>query len=85
MRSARSTGRLRSGPVNPNSYNTVVGDWRMDWTHSRIMSTAHAATALVVLCDEGWEAFPFGLEGVEATAGEVACCVGHLADDSDRQ
>ena len=72
----------------------------MDWTHSRIMSTAHAATAVVVLCDDGWEAFPFGLDGgssgvystreqaidsVEAAAGEVACCVGHLAEDSDRQ
>ena len=69
----------------------------MDWTHSRIMSTAQAATAVVVLCNEGWEAFPFGLEGgssgvyptreqaidsVEAAAGDVACCVGHLAEES---
>ena len=72
----------------------------MDWSHSRIMSTAQSATAVVVLGEEGWEAFPFGLEGgssgvyatreqaidsVEAAAGDVACCVGHLADDSDRQ
>jgi hypothetical protein len=72
----------------------------MDWSHSRIMSTAQAATAVVVLGEEGWEAFPFGLEGgssgvyatreqaidsVEAAAGDVACCVGHLADDSDRR
>ena len=72
----------------------------MDWSHSRIMSTAQAATAVVVLGEEGWEAFPFGLEGgssgvyatreqaidsVEAAAGDVACCVGHLSDDSDRR
>jgi hypothetical protein len=64
------------------------------------MSTAQAATAAVVLCEDGWEAFPFGLDGgssgiyptreqaidiVESMAGDVACCVGHLAEDSDRQ
>jgi hypothetical protein len=72
----------------------------MEWSHSRLMSTAQAATAVVVLGADGWEAFPFGLDGgssgiyptreqaidsVESTAGDVACCVGHLAEDSDRQ
>ena len=35
----------------------------MEWSHSRLMSTAQAGTAVVVLCDDGWEAFPFGLDG----------------------
>ncbi len=72
----------------------------MDWTHSRIMSTADDGAAVVVLADdEGWDAFPFGLDGgpmgnypdreraieaVEATLGDMVCCVGHLAEDSDR-
>lgn len=72
----------------------------MEWSHSRLMSTAQAGTAVVVLGDDGWEAFPLGLDGgssgiyptreqaidsVESAAGDVACCVGHLAADSDRQ
>jgi hypothetical protein len=71
----------------------------MDWTHSRVMSVAEGGSAVVIEADDGWEAFPFGLESgssgvfssreqaiemVEAMAGDVACCVGHLADDADR-
>jgi hypothetical protein len=71
----------------------------MTWSHSRIMSVHDADGALVVHGDKGWEAFPFGLDGgasgayptreqaietVESLLGEVTCCVGHLADDSDR-
>jgi hypothetical protein len=71
----------------------------MNWSHSRIMSVADDAEAAVVDTDGGWEAFPFGLEGgaigvypsrddaidaVEAMAGDVICCVGHLAEDSDK-
>lgn len=63
------------------------------------MSVAEEGMAVVVLGGEGWEAYPFGLEGgssgvwqsrqqaidmVESAAGDVACCVGHLAEDSDR-
>lgn len=69
----------------------------MQWSHSRIMSTAEDGTAAVVEGEHGWEALPFGLEGgscgvyptrkqaietVEAMAGDVACSVGHLAADS---
>jgi len=71
----------------------------MEWSHSAEMSTAEAGTAVAVLGEEGWEALPFGLEGgscgffptreraietVESMAGDIACCVGHLAEDSDR-
>ena len=71
----------------------------MDWTHSRIMSTAEEGGAVVVLGEDGWEALPFGLEGgssgvfatreeaietVEGICGDVICCVGHLAEDSDQ-
>lgn len=71
----------------------------MEWVHSRLMSTAEAGTAAVVERDEGWEAFPFGLENgsagtapsralaieiVEGILGDAVCCVGHLAEDSDR-
>ena len=70
----------------------------MRWSHSAAMSVAEAGTAVVVHGDDGWQAFPFGLDGgasgvwpsreqaiemVESTAGDVACCVGHLAEDSD--
>ena len=70
----------------------------MRWRHSPAISVAEAGTAVVVCGDDGWEAFPFGLENgssgvwpsreqaiemVESTAGDVACCVGHLAEDSD--
>lgn len=71
----------------------------MEWHHSRIMSTADGGTAVVVDGDDGWEAMPFGLDGgsrgayatreeaietVESIRGEAVCCVGHLAEDSDR-
>lgn len=71
----------------------------MDWTHSAYMSSAEDGTAVVVLGDDGWEALPFGTEGgssgvystreqaieiVESVAGDMACCVGHLAADSDQ-
>jgi hypothetical protein len=71
----------------------------MQWRHSPSISVAEHGTAAVVLGDEGWEAFPFGLENgssgtwpsreqaiemVESTAGDVACCVGHLAEDADK-
>lgn len=71
----------------------------MQWTHSRIISVGDEDGAMVVESDAGWEALPFGLDGgssgvfptreaaiemVESLHGEVACCVGHLADDSDR-
>lgn len=71
----------------------------MRWSHSPAMSVAEEGTAVVVLGEEGWEAYPFGLENgssglwqsrqqaidmVETAAGDVACCVGHLAEDSDR-
>jgi hypothetical protein len=71
----------------------------MEWCHFAKMSTAEAGTAVVVLGDDGWEALPFGLEGEAAEIsplanrpsrssrawrGDVACCVGHLAEDSDR-
>lgn len=70
----------------------------MQWSHTAAMSVAEQGTAVVVHGDDGWEAFPFGLDGgssgvwpsreqaiemVESTAGDVACCVGHLAEDSD--
>jgi hypothetical protein len=70
----------------------------MEWTHAPMISTAEAATAAVVAADEGWEAFPFGIEGgsagvyasreraiemVESVIGDMVCCVGHLAADSD--
>lgn len=69
----------------------------MDWVHSRIMSTSVVGDAVVIFGEDGWQALPFGLEGgsfgvyptreraiemVEASAGDVACCVGHLAADS---
>ncbi len=71
----------------------------MDWTHASDLSSAEGGTAVVVRGDEGWEALPFGLEGgssgvyptreqaieiVESVAGDMLCCVGHLAADSDR-
>lgn len=71
----------------------------MNWTHSRIMSTAEDGTAVVVDGDDGWEAMPFGMDGgsrgacatreeaiemVESMRGDIICCVGHLAEDSDR-
>lgn len=70
----------------------------MNWTHSRIMSTAEDGTAVVVDGDNGWEALPFGMDGgscgafesredailtVESVLGDMICCVGHLAADSD--
>jgi hypothetical protein len=70
----------------------------MEWTHAPMISTAEAGTAVVVAGDDGWEAFPFGLESgsagvyasreeaieiVEGLLGDMACCVGHLAPDSD--
>lgn len=70
----------------------------MIWTHSRIMSTAEDGTAVVVEGDGGWEALPFGMDGgscgtypdrqaailtVEGIRGDMICCVGHLAEDSD--
>ncbi len=63
-----------------------------------MISTAEAGTAVVVEGDRGWEAFPFGLDGgsagvyasrgeaiemVEGLLGDMVCCVGHLAADSD--
>lgn len=71
----------------------------MQWTHALIMSTAEEGTAVVVKVEEGWEALPYGFEGgscgtypsrqeaietVESMAGDIICCVGHLAEDSDR-
>jgi hypothetical protein len=71
----------------------------MNWRHSATISTADDGAAIVVLGADGWEAFPLGLDGgssgcyptrdgaiemVESLAGDVACCVGHLAEDSDR-
>lgn len=71
----------------------------MLWTHSRIMSTADDGSAAVVHGDDGWQALPFGVDGgpcgsyptreqaieiVEATLGEVICCVGHLAEGSEQ-
>ena len=62
------------------------------------MSTADLGAAVVVLGEDGWDAMPFGLDGgssgtyptrneaiemVENMLGEVVCCVGHLAEDSD--
>ena len=63
-----------------------------------MISSAEAGTSVVVAGDDGWEAFPFGLDGgsagvfasreqaieiVEGLLGDVVCCVGHLAPDSD--
>ena len=71
----------------------------MEWSHSRIMSTVEDGTAVVVDGGDGWEAMPFGLHGgsrgsyptrdeaiqiVESILGDVICCVGHLAEDSDK-
>lgn len=71
----------------------------MLWTHSRLISVADDGVGMVVRVDDGWEARPFGPDGgpsgtyasredaidsVEAVAGDVICCVGHLADDADR-
>jgi len=71
----------------------------MNWSHSRIMSTAEDGTAIVVDGENGWEAMPFGMDGgsrgtystreeaiemVETMRGDIICCVGHLAEDSDR-
>ena len=70
----------------------------MQWTHAALMSTAEDGTAAVVASDDGWEALPFGIENgscgafpsreqaiecVEGIRGEVVCCVGHLAADSE--
>ncbi len=70
----------------------------MDWTHAPMISSAEAGTAVVVAADDGWEALPFGFDGgsagvyasreqaieiVEGMLGDVVCCVGHLAEDSD--
>ena len=70
----------------------------MEWNHSGTMSLADDGAALVVESEEGWEAMPFGVDGgssgtfatreqaieiVESLIGEVICCVGHLAEDSD--
>jgi len=71
----------------------------MEWSHSRIMSTAEGSPAVVVEGENGWEALPLGFDGgsrgsyptreqaidiVESMLGDVICCVGHLAEDSDR-
>jgi hypothetical protein len=71
----------------------------MEWSHSRIMSTAEGSPAVVVEGEDGWEAMPLGFDGgsrgsyptrkqaidmVESMLGDVICCVGHLAEDSDR-
>ena len=63
------------------------------------MSTAAGNPAVVVEGEDGWEAMPFGFDGgsrgsyptrehaiemVESILGDVICCVGHLAEDSDR-
>ncbi|MGF1641378.1 MAG: hypothetical protein ACFCUO_10565 [Rhodospirillales bacterium] len=71
----------------------------MEWRHSRIISTAVGEVAAVAEGDDGWEALPFGFDGgsrgsfatrdeaiqaVESILGDVICCVGHLAEDSDR-
>lgn len=71
----------------------------MDWTHTPGMSFAEDGTAVVICGEDGWEALPFGFDGgssgvyptreqaieiVESVAGDVLCCVGHLAADSDR-
>ncbi len=70
----------------------------MDWTHSRIISTADDGVATVITAEDGWEALPFGFEGgscgvfasreeairtVEGVLGDMVCCVGHLAADAD--
>ena len=70
----------------------------MEWSHSGTMSLADDGTALVIESEEGWEAMPFGFDGgssgtfpsreqaievVESLLGEIICCVGHLAEDSD--
>lgn len=70
----------------------------MNWTHSRIMSSAEGGNAIVVAGDGGWEALPFGFDGgscgtypsreaailtVEGVLGDMVCCVGHLAEDAD--
>lgn len=70
----------------------------MDWTHSRIVSTADDGVATVIAADDGWEALPFGADGgscgvfatreaavraVEGVLGDMTCCVGHLAADAD--
>lgn len=69
----------------------------MNWTHSKIISTAEDATAIVIADGGGWEALPFGFDGgscgtfhsreeailtVEGVLGDMVCCVGHLADDA---
>jgi hypothetical protein len=71
----------------------------MDWTHTDTMSFAEHGAAAVVQADDGGEALPFGLEGgssgaypsreqaieiVESVLGDMICCVGHLAADSDQ-
>jgi len=71
----------------------------MEWNHSRIMSTVEGSPAVVVEGENGWEAMPSGFDGgsrgsyptreqaidmVESMLGDVICCVGHLAEDSDR-
>jgi hypothetical protein len=35
----------------------------MEWTHSRIMSTAEGSPAVVVEGENGWEAMPLGFDG----------------------
>lgn len=71
----------------------------LHWRHSEGISLAEDGAAVVMEGDEGWEALPFGLEGgsagcyptreaaidiVEGVVGDMVCCVGHLASDSDR-
>ncbi len=63
----------------------------MEWSHSRIMSTAAEGVACVVDGENGWEVYPFGLdagsigtydtreeaiEAAEAAIGSAACCAG---------
>ena len=70
----------------------------MEWVHSRVMSTAEDGSAVVVHDQAGWQALPFGVDGgssgvfetreaaievVEGILGDMVCCVGHLAEDSD--
>jgi hypothetical protein len=70
----------------------------MVWSHSRIMSTAEVEPALVVHGEDGWEALPFGFDGgsrgsyptrddairaIEGILGDVICCAGHVAENSD--
>jgi hypothetical protein len=75
-----------------------MGTAAMQWTHAPTISIAEQGTAMVVEGDDGWEALPFGSDGgaagvlptrqgaidiVESILGDMVCCVGHLAADSD--